>query len=198
MSVEKYSELSARAALPFVQARYYGKGRSLPVLAIGLHTAECQETPTAAENVANYFTLEQVDPKRRASAHYCVDCDSVVQCVRDDDVAWHAGPVNGWTIGVELAGGAGQGAAGWADEFSQRVLSNAAELVAVLCIEHGIPVTRLTPEQVKGREMGIFGHHDVTVAYGHKGGHWDPGPTFPWHQFLLLARTYYSLIQGES
>lgn len=195
MSVEKYSELPARQTLPFVQARYYSKGRSLPILAIVIHTAECLETPSAAENVAAYFAGPNA-PK--ASAHYCVDCDSVVQCVRDDDTAWHAGPVNGWTIGIELAGKAGQGDAGWQDEFSQRTLSNAAELVAVLCTDNGIPIVRLTPEQVKARELGMFGHHDVTVAYGHKGGHWDPGPTFPWQAFIDLAKAYQSILQGES
>lgn len=187
MSAAVFSESFARPVIPFVQARNYSKGRPLPILAVVIHTAECAETPSAAENVAAFFAGPSAP---QASAHYCVDCDSVVQCVRDDDTSWHAGPVNGWTIGIELAGKAGQGASGWQDEYSQRVLANAAELVAILCLDHSIPVAKLEAEQVKAREMGIFGHVDVTTAYGHRGGHYDPGPTFPWQAFLDLVKAF--------
>lgn len=150
------------------------------VTAIVIHTAECREIPLAAENVAQWFK----NPTSKVSAHYIVDNDSIVQCVEEGQVAWHAGSVNDWTVGIELAGEAGQGTVGWADPYSMAVLKNAAQLVASLCVKYGIPVERVPPIFIPQRVSGIFGHVDVTSAYGSKGGHYDPGPAFPWEAFL--------------
>jgi hypothetical protein len=35
-------------------------------------------------------------------------------------------------------------------------------------------------------ERGFCGHIDVTNACNRRGGHWDPGPAFPWQHFLSL------------
>lgn len=159
-----------------VKARNFTRGRTQKIRAIVIHTAECAETPNAAENVGAYFAGTQA-PK--ASAHYGVDSDSTVQYVADTDTAWHAGPVNPWTIGIELAGQAGQSAADWLDVYSTSMLQNLAALVNDLCTVHGIPLVRLQGQAIK-TEAGIFGHVDVSRAYGTIGGHWDPGPNFPW------------------
>lgn len=193
MGSEKYSETYAERPAPVEAepvpvlklARNYTRGRSGPVLAIVIHTAECGETDSAAENVAAYFAGPNA-PK--ASAHYCIDNDSVVASVPEADTAWHAGPVNGWTIGIELAGRAGQGEAGWADVYSMAVLDRAARAVAGICRRHDIPIERPRVEDIPNKAPGIFGHHDVTLAYGHKGGHYDPGPSFPWQTFLEMVR----------
>ena len=74
------------------------------------------------------------------SAHYCVDSDSIVQCVREEDIAWHARGGNATSIGIELAGYAGQGPKGWDDDYSWAVLEQAATLTADVCARHRIPV----------------------------------------------------------
>jgi N-acetyl-anhydromuramyl-L-alanine amidase AmpD len=151
------------------------------VRGIVIHTMECAETPNAAASVArNWFALS----KSKVSAHYCVDDKKIVQCVQDEHIAWHAGKVNDWTIGVELAGKASQTPAQWQDAYSLGQLDLCAELVASLCAKYSIPMLRLDSDGIKLALPGIFGHVDATRAYTTKGGHWDPGPAFPWDAFL--------------
>lgn len=171
----------------FVKAKRFTPAGAAPrkVTLIVIHTAECSETPKAAENVAAYFAGTQAP---QASAHYTVDCDSVVQSVLETDTAWHAGPVNGYSIGIEHAGKAGQTAAEWADEYSQSMLEISADLVADLCKRYGIPPRRLTAADLAaGERSGICGHVDITHGLQGGKGHWDPGPDFPWNQYLSLV-----------
>lgn len=151
------------------------------IKAIVIHTAECAELPKADDNVAAWFK----NPASKVSAHYVVDCDSITQCVLDEHVAWHAGRCNDWTIGIELCGRAAQTEAQWDDDYSRAELDLAAALVAELCEKHAIPIVRLTPEQAKRGDAGIFGHVDVSGP----GGHWDPGQGFPWDAFLARVIT---------
>jgi len=169
-----------------VQAKNFTRGRRMQIVAIVIHTAECGEHMQAAENVGAFFAGAQA-PK--ASAHYGVDADSVVRYVAEGDEAWHAGPVNPWTIGIELAGKAGQTPAQWADDYSMATLARAAKLVAGLCSRYTIPIVRPELGEIMNRAAGIYGHADVSKAYGSKGGHWDPGPSFPWPQFLELVKS---------
>ena len=166
---------------------FYNTPKALrTVRAVIIHTAQCQETASAAEGVANWF----MDPRAKVSAHYCADNDSVVQCVLERNVAWHASQANPWAIGIELAGKAEQTATQWADAYSLAVLDNAAQLVADICLRHDIPIVWLTPEQLKAGRAGIAGHVDVTAAFNGGKGHWDPGPSFPRDVFLELVAKY--------
>lgn len=176
---------SLPAVLPFVQARNYRPGRRGGVDLIVIHTMEAAEKPGTAEAVAAWFAGPHAP---MASAHYCVDSDSVVQCVKDGDTAFHAKGANRNGIGIEHAGYAGQGAAGWADAYSDAMLRLSALLAARLCARHGIPVERLDPADVKAGKRGFCGHIDVTKAFEVRGGHHDPGPDFPWARYLDLVR----------
>ena len=96
-------------------------GRAIGVVVI--HTMEIAERAGAAEICARWFA----NPASEVSAHYCVDADSVVQCVREDDIAWHARGGNANSIGIELAGYAGQKTLGWNDDYSRAVIERAAQ-----------------------------------------------------------------------
>ena len=175
--------------VPFVQARHckvlYPTVRARPTLIV-IHTMENQEKPSAAEDVAWWFAS---DASPIASAHYCVDPDSVVQCVRDRDVAYHAPGANHNGIGVEHAGRAGQTAAQWDDTESRAILRRSAALTARLCREHQIPIVRLDVAGLLLGERGFCGHVDATHAFPGPGRtHWDPGPAFPWTDYLALVR----------
>lgn len=123
-------------------------------------------------------------------SHNC-DADSIVQSVHEHDVAWHAGPANGWSIGVELAGYARQDPAGWADPYSRAMLDRAAALVADVCVRYGIPIRRLeAADLARGERRGIFGHVDVTMGLTNGRGHFDPGAHFPWDGFLQQVAAY--------
>jgi N-acetyl-anhydromuramyl-L-alanine amidase AmpD len=178
--------------IAFVQAKNYSP-KPLTPRRIVIHTMECLETMTAAENVAKWFASAAAP---QASAHWCVDADSIVQCVRSYQVAWHAGKANPESWGIEHAGYARQTPADWADEYSQRMLELSARLAGHLASTEDIPAVRLTPEQVRAGEKGFCGHIDVTKAFDVKGGHWDPGPNFPWDSYLARVEQVASHVRA--
>jgi N-acetyl-anhydromuramyl-L-alanine amidase AmpD len=148
-----------------------------------IHTMEIAERDGAAEACARWFA----SPVSEVSAHYCVDAATTIQCVPEDDIAWHARGGNANSIGIELAGSAGQRALGWDDAYSRAVLDRAAGLAAELCERYGIPIRRLRVADLVAGRRGLTGHADISAAF-HKSDHWDPGPDFPWTQFLRLTR----------
>lgn len=163
-------------------------GRTRKPRVVVLHTMESPEKATTAEDVArNWFAKTAA----RASAHYCVDADSIVQCVSEADTAWAAPGANADGIQIELAGRAGQGAEGWADAYSVAELELAARLVADICTRHDIPIRRLTRQQLADGERGIIGHADASFVY-RLSDHTDPGPDFPWDQVITQAKKHAS------
>lgn len=176
---------SLDATIKFVQAKNFTKAGRKKVDLVVIHTMEAAEKPNTAENVAAWFAGASA-PK--ASAHYNVDCDSVVQSVKEEDVAWHAPGANHNGIGIEHAGFAKQNAADWSDDFSTRMLVLSAKLVAGICKRWSIPIVKLSPEDVKAGKRGLCGHIDVTNGLNGGKGHWDPGPNFPWARYLDMVR----------
>jgi N-acetyl-anhydromuramyl-L-alanine amidase AmpD len=171
-------------AYPFVESPNVtpAKGRAIGVVV--MHTMEIAERADAAEICARWFAT----PASRVSAHYCVDADSVVQCVQEANIAWHARGGNTNSIGVELAGFARQTRKDWADAYSTAVLGRASSLVADVCRRRRVPVRWLDADDLLAGRRGITGHADVSDAYK-KSDHWDPGPGFPVERFLTLVRT---------
>lgn len=176
--------------MKFIQAKRYSKANRGPkdITLVTIHTMEAPEGAATAENVASWFAGPDAP---QASAHYNVDVDSVVQSVLEKDVAWHAGPVNGFSIGVEHAGYAKQTPEEWADAYSVALLEQSAALVGDICRRYGIPAIRLTADELKaGRRHGICGHVDVTDGLTGGKGHYDPGPHFPWDWYLERVSTH--------
>src|SRR6476660_2540597 len=93
-----------RVPYPFIESQHFPPAATRAIVVVVIHTMEIAETAGAAEICARWFA----SPASEVSAHYCVDADSVVQCVREDDIAWHARGGNTTSIGIELAGYAGQ------------------------------------------------------------------------------------------
>lgn len=188
------SGLPPLAAATFRQARNFkpltGAMRKIDLVVI--HTMESPEKGDTAESCANWFATQPVngtiDPKTGrkfggTSAHYAIDSDSVVQCVREKDVAWAAPGANHNGVHLEHAGYARQTAAEWADDYSQRMLKRSAELAAEVCGRFVIPAWRVDAAGLRANARGITTHADVTLAFK-LGSHTDPGPAFPMDQYL--------------
>lgn len=169
---------------PFVQAKYFtAVPHTAPrtVRVIVIHDMEAAERIDTAEAIANYF--KEMPDNRQASAHVCVDADSIVQCVHDRDVAYAAPGCNNDGIHIELAGYGSQSRGQWLDAYGQSLLGLGANVAAQYCLKYGIPVQHLTNDQLKQGMRGIVGHAQVSEVY-HKSDHTDPGPNFPWDVFM--------------
>ena len=147
-------------------------GRAIGVVVI--HTMEIPERAGAAETCARWFANRLSRSRRTTASTPTI----TIQCVREEDIAWHARGGNANSIGIELAGYAGQRALGWGDAYSRAVLDRAARLTAGVCERHGIPIRRLRAADLVAGRRGITGHADVSAAF-RKSDHWDPGPGFP-------------------
>ena len=116
-----------------------------------------------------------------ASAHYVVGArGGVAQCVRDEDIAWHAGwwKTNTHSIGIEHAGYVNN-----PDWFTQRMYRASARLSAWCCKKYKIPTDR----------KHIMGHYQVPGCRGSGGGascHTDPGRYWNWTRYMRLVRYY--------
>lgn len=164
---------------PFVKAKYFHEGGNSAPTRIVIHDMEMPEKPDTAEACAKYF--QTID--REASAHYCVDNNSVVQCVLEADIAFHA-PPNTNSIGIEHAGYAKQSTGEWLDPFGTAMLRDvSAPLVRDIAARHGIPLVWLSVQDLLDGKHGITSHNNVSLAW-HKSTHTDPGPTFPVDQFM--------------
>jgi N-acetyl-anhydromuramyl-L-alanine amidase AmpD len=172
--------------IPFVQARNYTRGRSNPIDVIVIHTMESPEKPDTAESVAAWFAGSTAP---QASAHYCIDANTVVECVRDTDVAWHAPGANHNGLGLEHAGRAAQSAADWSDDYSTKLLDLSAGLVAQKCVKYDIPAVWLTASQLRAGKRGITGHVQVSEAFK-RTDHTDPGTSFPVEAYIARVREH--------
>lgn len=173
--------------MDLIAARNYTRAARGSVRLICIHSMEAPEKPGTARAVAKWFAGPLAP---QASAHYCVDALEVVQCVRDEDVAWAAPGANRDGLHIELAGYASQTAADWSDAYSTAELQRAAKLCAELALKWVIPIQKLTVEQVRDtRTKGFCGHIDVTHAFPKIGTHTDPGANFPWDHFLALVES---------
>lgn len=178
--------------MTFVQAKHYRVGRIKKIRLMVLHDMEAPEKGNTAEAVAAYFARVT----RPASAHYCIDNNSVVQCVRDKDTAFAAPGANADGIQFEMAGYASQTRRDWADQYSLETMVRTAKLVAAKCREYRVVPQYLTDRQLAdGRTTGIVTHAQVSRVFK-QSTHTDPGKNFPAVEFLKLVSAEYSALGG--
>lgn len=165
----------------YTPAHYY-EGRNKALRLIVIHTMEAPEGPQTAENIAAYFASGAVV----ASAHACVDQDSVVVCLPPTATAFAAPGANADGYQIEHAGYASQDGTGWADEASQSMLRLSAAHARTIALAAGIPLRHLTDDELAAGAAGFVGHDQVSRVYK-RSDHWDPGPAFPWSQYMGLV-----------
>ena len=129
---------------------------------IVIHVAEGSKSGTI-----NWFQNRRAN----VSAHYVVGRNgSIAQCVRNADIAWHAGnwPVNKRSIGIEHAG-YGSNRRTW----TRRMVRSSAKLSAQLCRRFNIPADR----------GHIFGHRRASATL-------CPGRHFDRDRYIRLVRRF--------
>lgn len=185
--------------IPFKQAMFYTEVSNppRPIQLIVLHSMEAPEKGETAESVADYFARgcpDEKGKKRPASAHYCVDSNSIIQCVQCKDVAYGAPNSNRNGIHIEMAGYARQTEAQWLDEYGKLMLANVAALCAeILMPKFSIPLTFRWAAQLKALKTtpsrGFTTHAEVSKAFS-PGGHTDPGANFPTDYLFNLIKSH--------
>lgn len=184
--------------IPFVQARYYTRGRLGAGLRwIVMHTMEAHELPTTAESTANYFA--NPGDGRTVSSHLCCDNNSVVQCVLEKDTAYTAGgnPGNPGGFNVEQAGFASQTRAQWLDDYSIAMFKKEAPILNDVAERNDIPFRYVNWQGLRAGLLGFTTHNDCRLAWGGT-THWDPGESFPWDVFLEIVEDDVSLTTKQN
>jgi hypothetical protein len=163
---------------------------NLPINRIVIHYTAGNDA-TGAQGTAKYFQ----DPAAGGSAHYITDSDETIQCAYDSVIAWHA-PPNQHSLGIEMeCSGANDAKGHWTLPNHVAMMHRTAKLVAQKAIQYGVPIVKLSvPDLVVGKH-GICGHVDVSNAF-HQSTHTDPGPYFPWGQFMTWVHEEAALIGG--
>lgn len=174
-------------APPYVgPAKWHGPGTNKPIRRIVIHATAGAEPGVkgAAKGTVSYSK----STTRASSFHYVADAAGSLQYVYDSLVAYHDG-TNTHSLGYELCCSlSNEGKGHWARPDHQAMLKVAAADIAGLCLAYSIPVRRLTPTEIREDKMGLCGHVDMRDAYPSHTTHWDPGPHFPWDDFLALIR----------
>lgn len=151
--------------------------RSAEVDTIIIHTTQGHNREGVSDLVglAGWFD----NPGSQASSHLGIDQEgNCVRMVPDAEKAWTSGGWNSRSLNIELVGFAEWGNRFWRHEY-RKGLNRAAKAVAEWSIKYRIPIRKRAGD-------GVCGHVDISGP----GGHWDPGPGFPWKTFLLLARLW--------
>ncbi len=155
---------------------YSSRGGSGVRLVI-VHTAEGATTYKA---LGNYFGSGSAG----VSSHVGIDDTPgrIGEYVKRPNKAWTSGDANPYSVNVELCGFASWSPAEW--ERHPAMLDNCARWIAEECRYYGIPIKKLSAGQAASG-WGVCGHVDVSGP----GGHWDPGPSFPWAKVIDAAKT---------
>jgi N-acetyl-anhydromuramyl-L-alanine amidase AmpD len=145
---------------------------------IVIHTAEGART---VASLGAYFARSAT----QASSHAGIDDHSIETYVDYDRAAWTVRSGNHVSDNAELCGFAAWTRDEWLNQH-RPMLELAAGWIADRCTARGIPVVKLTPDQVAAGQPGVCGHVDWTIGM-RDGSHTDPGPGFPWDVVIDLA-----------
>lgn len=145
-----------------------------------------QEGDGTAVSLANYLNSTATGPNP-VSYNLTVDAVDTVEVVPVIEGPWAAGDANNIAVHLCFAGSR----AGWkrADWLARdAMLKRGAKAVAAACKQFDIPAVKvLSANGWPVTPKGITGH----VDFGRRGGgHTDPGPEFPWTEFIEMVQVY--------
>lgn len=148
-----------------------------------VHTTENSDVAYAT-GVAEYQILTQ-----SGSYHVIVDSHGqIVRCNTDDWVTWSSGNKgNNVLLHIAVVGHAAWSRAEWLRH--DIALAAVAKYLAYWSRRYGIPLVKITPDQLKAGVRGVVGHVDTGRAWGGT-DHTDPGPDFPYGDVLAMAHAF--------
>jgi hypothetical protein len=155
---------------------YSSRGSSVRLIVI--HTAE---GATTYQSLGSFFQ----NPASGVSSQTGIDDTpgTIGEYVARTSKAWTQANANPYSDSTELCA-----FAAWSpDEWSRHptMLSNCAAWIAEEASAFGIPIRKLSSSEAQGGAAGVCGHVDLGASGG---GHWDPGPSFPWERVITEAR----------
>lgn len=171
---------------PLWLAKNYTKAGRSSIDLIVIHSMEAPEKGDTAEAVAAWFAGKR-GTAPRASAHVCVDSDSLIRGVPPEHVAWAAPGANGIGYQIEHAGYARQTRDQWLDAYSSAMLRRSAFHAGKVARLYGIPFEVVDVAGLKAKRRGFTTHKAVSLAFG-RSSHVDPGPFWPWDFYLEHAK----------
>jgi peptidoglycan hydrolase-like protein with peptidoglycan-binding domain len=173
--------------LPASSTRYR-VGRYVPPTLIVLHSTEGPICIGAARSIGAWWSQPPKASRgeKPTSAHYVVDAEETVQCVRERDTAYAAGARgNRLGIHVELVGRALS--TDWLSGDGLRVFDRGQALCVRIADRHSIPWVALDLDALLAGKRGIVTHATVSAAW-HESTHQDPGgpgdKRWPWGEFI--------------
>jgi N-acetyl-anhydromuramyl-L-alanine amidase AmpD len=147
---------------------------------IVIHATESSQQPGSSDLAAIGAWFD--NPGAQVSAHVCTDADgNSARFVADERKAWHVAGYNSVSLGVEQIGRAAQGS------WSREELRETARWAARWSIRWDIPIRKAAVADGHVLRSGIIRHSELGIIGG---GHFDPGPAYPMHDLLALARYY--------
>lgn len=117
------------------------------VTLVPMHTMENLDRPDTAEGVASWFAGAR-GPAPEASSHVCGDVDSIVQCVRPNDVAWGAQGGNSISYHCEQGGYAHWSRSTWLNSDNIAMIKLMASHVRLALDHFRLPLVVLADSEV--------------------------------------------------
>jgi N-acetylmuramoyl-L-alanine amidase-like protein len=163
----------------WIRSPNYSSRGGTAVRLIVVHTAEGART---YQELGNFFASSS----SAVSSQTGIDDTpgTIGEYVKRPDKAWTQANANPYCTSTELCAFAAWTPKDW--DQHPTMLENCARWIAEEAAHFGIPIRKLNASQAQGGSAGVCGHVDLGAAGG---GHWDPGPDFPWSKVIEMAKS---------
>ena len=156
--------------------------RRVPAAIMVLHTTQGHNRP----GVSDLTGLAEFFKRVEADSTFGVDQEgNRIRMRPDADRPWTQGKDNDRALSIEQVGFAESTKRYWIRDYHNG-LRTVAEILADWSIKHKIPL-RLS------KWVGVCGHVHISGP----GGHWDPGPNYPYQYVIAWARYVKLYKQGR-